>query len=394
MKNPVNKMAKNTYIIFTDRRFAQTAYKELKNRFPESEFFRSGENREIRVFIGEIEGDAEEILYNVRTKKFSFVDIFMPVNARLGIMKEIHEEIIETLKSLLKNEQDKSFKIEVKKVDFRTELKAKEIEILIGEALERSGFRVDLDAPEREAFIVFLEKEVLISVIDTDKEKYILDYFREENKKRQNVVNRSEFKLREAIKFFGIDLTKVQKALDIGAAPGGWTHYLAEQGIKIAAVDNALLSYARLSEVAKLLVITDPEETENLKKITKKVPELNLMDVSDINTIADFGKYGIIHIKANLQPDKKIELLQKLGKFDLLTIDANIPAKECSYIANSLSELLNHGAFLVMTVKLTTRNINGYIRVINEELSKMYYGVSIKKLPYNREEFTAFAVRK
>ncbi len=91
-----------------------------------------------------------------------------------------------------------------------------------------------------------------------------------------------------------------------------------------------------------------------------------MVNVSDINdAIANFKKYDIIHIKANLQPDKKIELLQKLGKFDILTIDANIPAKECSYIANSLSELLNHGAFLIMTIKLTTRNISGYIKTIN-----------------------------
>lgn len=387
-------MAKNTYIIFADRRFTQIAYKELKNRFPKGEFFKRGENREIKVFIGEIDGEDKEILDNVRTNRFSFVDIFMPVNARLDMIKEIYKEIIETLKSLLKDERDKSFRIEVKKVDFRTELKAKEIEILIGEALERSGFHVDLNTPEMEVFIVFLEREVLISVIDASKEKYILDYFREENRRGQNVVNRSEFKLREAIEFFGIDLTKAQKALDIGAAPGGWTHYLAEQGIKIAAVDNALLSYAKLSDVAKLLVITDEAETKNLKKITEEIPGLNPIDVDINDAIADFNKYDIIHIKANLQPDKKIELLQRLGKFDILTIDANIPAKECSYIANSLSELLNHGAFLIMTVKLTTRNISGYIKIINEELPKKYYGISIKKLPYNREEFTAFAVRK
>jgi len=34
-------------------------------------------------------------------------------------------------------------------------------------------------------------------------------------------------------------------ALDIGAAPGGWSHYLLQHGIKVVAVDNALLDYKK-----------------------------------------------------------------------------------------------------------------------------------------------------
>ncbi len=54
-------------------------------------------------------------------------------------------------------------------------------------------------------------------------------------------VSRSEFKLLEAIEFFGIDLQPRSVALDLGAAPGGWTRVLRQHEIYVTAVDPGAL---------------------------------------------------------------------------------------------------------------------------------------------------------
>lgn len=54
-------------------------------------------------------------------------------------------------------------------------------------------------------------------------------------------VSRAEFKLREALEAFGLSLDGVRTAVDLGAAPGGWTKVLAERGIAVTAVDPSRL---------------------------------------------------------------------------------------------------------------------------------------------------------
>jgi 23S rRNA (cytidine2498-2'-O)-methyltransferase len=50
-------------------------------------------------------------------------------------------------------------------------------------------------------------------------------------------ISRAKFKLLEAEQEFGLDLAAFSNALDIGAAPGGWTSLLLERGLNVSAVD-------------------------------------------------------------------------------------------------------------------------------------------------------------
>src|SRR5947209_3776190 len=54
-------------------------------------------------------------------------------------------------------------------------------------------------------------------------------------------ISRAEFKLLEALEVFGVELPSSGWALDLGAAPGGWTRLLLEAGMHIVAVDPAKL---------------------------------------------------------------------------------------------------------------------------------------------------------
>lgn len=52
-------------------------------------------------------------------------------------------------------------------------------------------------------------------------------------------ISRSEFKLLEALEVFGLNLPTTGAALDLGAAPGGWTRILRRTGLEVVAVDPA-----------------------------------------------------------------------------------------------------------------------------------------------------------
>ena len=60
--------------------------------------------------------------------------------------------------------------------------------------------------------------------------------------KEEDQISRAKFKLLEAEQRFGIDFSVARKAIDIGAAPGGWTSLLLERGLKVTAIDPAAMN--------------------------------------------------------------------------------------------------------------------------------------------------------
>ncbi len=61
---------------------------------------------------------------------------------------------------------------------------------------------------------------------------------------RPGEVSRAARKLEEALEVFGIPLHPGARAVDLGAAPGGWTAHLAAAGLAVTAVDPAELAPA------------------------------------------------------------------------------------------------------------------------------------------------------
>lgn len=65
--------------------------------------------------------------------------------------------------------------------------------------------------------------------------------------REEGQISRSEFKLLEAIEYFGLELPARGTALDLGASPGGWTRVLRELEQYVTAVDPGELDI-RLSK--------------------------------------------------------------------------------------------------------------------------------------------------
>ncbi|WP_127533674.1 RlmE/FtsJ family methyltransferase, partial [Paenibacillus kobensis] len=104
-------------------------------------------------------------------------------------------------------------------------------------ALRDIGAEPDQRSPEQ-IVSVYAVKDQLMYGIGTPEELMsdwpggAIRFHREDGQ-----ISRAKFKLIEAERAFGLQYSQYREALDIGAAPGGWTSLLLERGVKVTAVD-------------------------------------------------------------------------------------------------------------------------------------------------------------
>ena len=126
-------------------------------------------------------------------------------------------------------------------------------------------------------------------------------------KREPEQVSRAEFKLLEALELFAVKLPPAGRALDLGAAPGGWTRQMAARGLQVVAVDPAAL---------------DP-----------RVAALP----------------GVTHIRRTLQAAKIG------GEFDVLVNDMRMDAADSARLMLDAARRLRPGGIGVMTLKLPAK---------------------------------------
>lgn len=167
-------------------------------------------------------------------------------------------------------------------------------------------------------------------------------------------ISRSEFKLLEALEVFGVTLPSGGRALDLGAAPGGWTRLLLETGMHVVAVDPARL---------------DPRLA---------------------------GHPHLEHDRG-LAQDYLEEAIKKQKRFDVIANDMRMDARDAAHLLVQARKCLRTGGFFLSTLKLphATREINP-LTTLKEALIilKKYYGiVQAHQLFHNRQEVTIIAAQ-
>jgi len=155
-------------------------------------------------------------------------------------------------------------------------------------------------------------------------------------------ISRAEFKLREALQLLHYKPKNAGLAVDLGAAPGGWSLVLAEYGMDVIAVDPAKL-------------------------------DNRLLEVKNITHFK--GKSQDFHT------DKKI---------DLLVNDMNMEPRDSASIVVSFSKNLKTGALLVMTIKLVSGPFEKRVQEVCKILEDEFKLLDIRLLFHNRQEVTAF----
>ncbi len=161
-------------------------------------------------------------------------------------------------------------------------------------------------------------------------------------------ISRAEFKLLEAIELFGLALPEGGLGLDLGAAPGGWTRILRQQGLRVVAVDPADL---------------------------------------DPRLAADAG---VQHVRSLAQG----YLQQRGPSFDILLNDMRMDALDSARLTLAAMERLHPQGWALLTLKLPQQGMG---RVAAEALALLDGHSSIlgaRQLFHNRNEVTVALGRR
>jgi 23S rRNA (cytidine2498-2'-O)-methyltransferase len=167
-------------------------------------------------------------------------------------------------------------------------------------------------------------------------------------------VSRAEFKLLEALEVFGVTLPSQGRALDLGAAPGGWTRLLLEAGMSVVAVDPAKLD----SHLARL-------------------PRLE-----------QYHGYAEMYLK---------EATKRRWKFDVITNDMRMDAREAARLLVEASTCLRPDGFIISELKLPhatpeidpLKNLREALRLLKGQFGI----VQARQLFHNRQEVTVLTTR-
>jgi 23S rRNA (cytidine2498-2'-O)-methyltransferase len=167
-------------------------------------------------------------------------------------------------------------------------------------------------------------------------------------------ISRAEFKLLEGLEVFGVTLPEKGRALDLGAAPGGWTRLLLEAGLQVVAVDPARL---------------DPRLTNQ--------PRLE-----------HYRGYAETYLENAVEAHKS---------FDIIVNDMRMDARDAARLLGQAARCLRRDGFVISMFKLphATHEINP-LATLKEALRLLdrYYGVvHARQLFHNRQEVTVISAR-
>ncbi len=160
-------------------------------------------------------------------------------------------------------------------------------------------------------------------------------------KRTADQVSRAEFKLLEALEVFGLELPAAGLALDMGAAPGGWTRLLAQRGLRVIAVDPAALD----PRVAVLPNVT--------------------------------------HIRTTIE-----NYLPQRAAFDVIVNDMRMDARDSARVMLTAAPLLKPDGFAVMTLKLPVKGMSDVFKQALRILARDYRRIGARQLFHNRDEVT------
>ncbi len=373
------------YVAFTDFRFVNEAKSELGMIF-------RGRAEGLRPLYGEVllfrlDEDYGRAIGEFRAARPTFIYGLLQV-AKSLYFDGTYDGIMAALKDIL--EEGRKFRIEVKNVWAAVDETAKDVEVLLGRAMEGSGLTADLSSPEVMVYVVLVNDRALICTLDVGLYgQYVMDPFRKANKSGYSALNRSEYKLAEAVESFGIDVGSVALCLDVGAAPGGWSNYMLKHGAKVVAVDSALLDYGKLA-ARSILVVT---ENGNVGDLSGGRPEIRIRSAAPGALPGDISEYDMVHIKGRAQ-DALPAVLGRLGKFDMALSDMNTTPEESAKVLDGIAGAIKEGGRVVLTIKLVDNRVQKHINDVKRILSQNYGGFMVKKLPHDRMELTAFAIKK
>ena len=248
-------------------------------------------------------------------------------------------------------QKEKTFSVQTRILDgLETDYKRFDVNTALAEALCGEGLILDVKTPEQIVSVTLSQGEAYLGV--STPEENLSDWAggMRRYKKEEDQISRAEFKLLEALETFQIPLPEGGRALDLGAAPGGWTRVLRQKGFEVTAVDPAMLD-ARLLRDA-----------------------------------------GVHHAQMTAQTF----FAAKQPPFDILVNDMKMDSRVSATLMAEAAECLKPGGWLVLTLKLPERPVTwpGRVQQAIRLLEGAYDIQGARQLFHNRSEVTLVAKRK
>ena len=337
---------KSTFILTVASGFEREAGEELKELLGDAKTQRLFFKGTLMVRTLQSEEDVVERLKDVET---AYIGRVFPYDTKVDITSDLASitRIQTEIERLGKLSGRNSFIVACRRRGSH-DFSSRDVEVAVGSRLEEeTGASVDFESPEKTVVVQIFQDRAFVGVTDTSNllVKKITKF--RKFRKGERPFTRAEFKIREALLEFGIDVDESHSILDIGAAPGGWTKHLAGSAGRVVAVDPADLHSS----------ISEYENVTHLRCRAEEVP-------------------------------------RDIGPFHLITNDMNISPRESAEIMVTLADMLVDGGDAVMTIKFVTRARKRHVKETISVLESVYEWFTVKRLPHNRNETSVYMVKK
>ncbi|MDR2939579.1 MAG: methyltransferase domain-containing protein [Clostridiales bacterium] len=328
----------NRIIITTENGDEQIALNEIKKISPKPKnvsYLAKG------ITLVELDELYSDFIKKVNNYNLIFIRHIIPIitDAKLTYDNIIEQTLHIVNDNLCFLDKNLKFSIQTRIVNPHITLKPFDINTFISDKLIGS-YEMDVKNPEQIISILVCTDTIYIGI---SLKKDNLSSWPGGNirfEKKENFISRAEFKLLEAIQTFGLELKG--NALDLGAAPGGWTKILSGYCNSVTAVDPAGLH-------------------ESL-----------------------YQSPNIIHKKMTAQEFFR----SATGKYDVICNDMKMDTNESIDIMANAEKLLSKNNLCIMTLKLPASKQQSRATRSIETLEKYFNILHARKLFHNRNEVT------
>jgi 23S rRNA (cytidine2498-2'-O)-methyltransferase len=341
-------------------RFIITVTPELKNRALAELRCVAADMHKLRAFIRglflvETNLAEQDFIRALLQANPVLIKHIMPVHAELPLTK-VREHDLPAI--LQKTQQScslcpgESFAVQCRRDGLGFDYDVKDVEVCVGSYFESTGAVAQFSdskvtaAPELKVISIYLFEDqgyLGFSTIAENLNEHCDEY--RIFSRRPKDVSRAEFKLLEALRKFRLDIP-AGRALDLGAAPGGWSKVLADAGLQVVAVDPGEL-HAKVAHHP-----------------------------------------NVTHVKTLIQDYVSDD------DFDLIVNDMNKDPEISAQIMGQMARHLKPGGYAIMTAKMVIRNPSHLLANIVPILSLAYEVLEVKNLFHNRCEVTMLLRRK
>lgn len=333
----------NRWIGTSNKGYAQYAQEEIRRLFTEVTFVNIVPTE---IFIMELAHPEEEVLSVIKKHKPVFLRHLQPIHDKLlyTSTSQFHAEELMKLHSITQWKHQR-IAVHIRKHPAATfSLSNSELKEIIAQQL------VDIQHCE----LVTQQADQIISIYINRETIYCGSATPEEHlsdwsggairfKREDGQISRAKFKLLEAEQQFNCPLDQFKHALDIGAAPGGWSSLLLERGLRVTAVDPATLDPS---------IIHHPRMTF----LQRNASQVSFAERS----------------------------------FDLLVCDMSWSPRQMTRLVKELLPALTQGGKAIITVKLMHKKPLKTIKELEAQFSPMLTMLQAKQLFHNRDELTIY----